>query len=100
MSVQVNWWVTGIMIFVVIAALAVVISLIIRTYSQKTATGKENLIGQIALVKERLNPEGVVAVEGELWDAVSQSGSMEAGQEVIILAVKGLTLLVEKNTKE
>ena len=97
---QISWWTTGILIFVIIGFIAVVISLIIRTYSQKTATGRENLKGQIAIVVESLNPNGVVSVEGELWNAVSKSGLIAAGQEVIISEVKGLILSVINKTKE
>lgn len=93
---QISWWTTGILIFLVIGLIAVVISLIIRTYSRKTATGRENLKGQAAVVVETLNPNGVVSVEGELWNAESKSGTIPAGQEVIISEVKGLILSVKK----
>jgi membrane-bound serine protease (ClpP class) len=97
---QTNWWFTGILIFVIIAVIIIVIALIIRTYSKQAATGREDLKGRIAVVRETLDPEGVVAVEGELWNAVSKSGRIEAGQEVVILAIKGLTLSVTNKTKE
>jgi membrane-bound ClpP family serine protease len=97
---QINWWLTGILIFAIIGLIAVVISLIIRTYSRKTATGKEDLKGRTATVIETLKPQGVVAVEGELWNAKSKSGNIEAGQDVIISEVKGLTLWVSNKTKE
>jgi membrane-bound serine protease (ClpP class) len=97
---QISWWTTGILIFIVIGFIAIVISLIIRTYSQKTATGRENLKGQVATVVETLNPNGVVSIEGELWNAVSKSGLIAAGQEVIISEVKGLILSVINKTKE
>jgi membrane-bound ClpP family serine protease len=97
---QISWWTTGIVIFIIIGFIAIVISLIVRTYSRKTATGRENLKGQDAVVVETLNPNGVVSVEGELWKAVSNSGLIESGQEVIISEVKGLILSVKNKTKE
>ena len=63
--------------FYSIGLIAVVISLIIRTYRRKTATGKEDLKGRVAIVVETLKPQGVVSVEGELWNAVSKSGVIE-----------------------
>jgi membrane-bound ClpP family serine protease len=94
------WWIIGILIFILIGVIAAVLALIIRTYSQKTATGKEDLTGRTAIVKETLQPAGVVLVEGELWDAVSRAGTIEADQEVTILEVKSLTLIVTNKTKE
>jgi membrane-bound serine protease (ClpP class) len=93
---QTNWWLVGILIFAAIGLIALVIALIVRTYSRPAATGKENLKGRTAIVKERLDPEGVISVEGELWNAVTQSGPIEAGQEVIITEVKDLILTVIK----
>ena len=92
------WWLTGILILAVIGLIATVTALIIRTYSRQAATGKENLKGREAVVVETLKPQGTVAVEGELWNAESESGTIEVGQEVIILKVKGLTLSVSKKT--
>jgi membrane-bound ClpP family serine protease len=95
---QGSWWLLGILIFAVIGLLAAVIALILRTYSRQAATGKEDLKGRSATVVETLKPAGVVSVEGELWNAVSESGVIAAGQEVIILKVKGLTLSVSNKT--
>lgn len=97
---QSSWWLTGIFIFAVVIFIAIVIALIIRTYSRQPATGKEDLKGRTAIVVETLKPQGVVSVEGELWNSISKSGIIEAGQEVIILEVKGLTLKVSNKTKE
>jgi membrane-bound ClpP family serine protease len=94
---QTNWWFTGILIFVAIGLISLVIALIVRTYRHRAATGKEDLKGRVAIVKD---PQGVVFVEGEFWNAVSQSGIIEVDQEVVISEVKGLTLSVNNKTKE
>ncbi len=97
---QSSWLLTGVLIFISIGLIAVVIALVLRTYSQKTTTGKEDLKGRNAVVRETLNPRGVVFIEGELWNALSLSGIIEAGQEVIVSEVKGLTLTVKIKIKE
>lgn len=97
---SINWWGTGIIIFAAIVLIVVVIVLIVRTYRRQAATGKEDLKGRVAIVTQTLEPRGVVAVEGELWNAVSKSGVIEVGQEVLISEVKGLTLSVTNKTKE
>jgi membrane-bound ClpP family serine protease len=81
---------------VIIALLVFIVFRILDTYGHKTVTGKEDLQGQTALVKERLDPEGTVLFQGEYWNAVSRSGRIEPGEEVIIEQVVGLKLYVTK----
>ncbi len=73
---------------------------IIDTHHRQATTGKEDLKGKTAVVRETLDPEGTVIYEGELWTAVSNSGRIEPGEEVTITKVKGLKLLVMKKVKE
>jgi membrane-bound serine protease (ClpP class) len=97
---EVNWWVISILIILVLAAAAYAIWRVILTYRRQAATGKEDIIGKKGQVKETLNPEGVVSFQGELWTAVSESGVVQPGEEVVITKVEGLKLSVKKITKE
>ena len=97
---QTNWWLVGVIIIVLVAVIAFVISRIISTYQHQATTGKEDLIGKEAIVKEALSPEGTVLFEGELWKALSESGNIEIGEEVLISKVDGLKLIVTKKGKE
>lgn len=56
-----------------------------------------SLIGARGIARERLEPTGYVLVGGELWQAELSPGaqSVEAGAEVRVLGLRGLTLLVE-----
>ncbi|HSW56781.1 MAG TPA: NfeD family protein [Dehalococcoidales bacterium] len=96
----VNWLMVTILSVLTAAVLAVVIWLIVRTYRQKTTTGKEDLKGRTAIVRTALTPRGVVFVEGELWNAISTSGKIEVGEEVIVSELIGLTLIVNIKGKE
>lgn len=60
-------------------------------------TAVYGMIGEKAIVKERLSPTGYVQVRGELWRAELPPGAtaVEKGQTVRVLEVKGLTLLVQ-----
>jgi membrane-bound serine protease (ClpP class) len=71
-----------------------VATIIFRDRRRRPTTGREGLIGEIGIVRSRLSPTGVVFVEGERWQATSQSGPIEAGQPVRIVAVHGLGLVV------
>ena len=53
-------------------------------------------IGRRAQAVERLEPSGYVRVNGELWRARARGGQVRAGDEVVVSAAEGLTLIVEK----
>jgi membrane-bound serine protease (ClpP class) len=59
----------------------------------KVTTGRKGLVGTRALALGRLAPAGQVRIGGELWNATSES-EVEAGTEVVITGVEGLTLRV------
>ena len=80
-----------IVIFIVVAVL-----LSLRTYRQKVAAGRENLVGRTATVEVALKPTGMVLVEGERWTATLDTGRAGPGEEVIITKVAGLKLYVTR----
>ena len=59
-----------------------------------SVVGVEALIGQRALVAAECRPLGQVRVVGELWQARCDPGA-DIGDEVIVKALDGLTLVVE-----
>jgi membrane-bound serine protease (ClpP class) len=90
----------ALLIVIIAGSVALVIILVVRTYRHQATTGKEDLRGKIAVVREPLDPEGLVFYQGDLWAALSTSGMIDTGEEVIITEVKGLKLLVTKKAKE
>ena len=87
--------IAGVVIFIA-ALVAFVINRVIRAHRRQARTGREELIGKTAVVKVALDPEGTVFFKGERWAAVSEKGRVEAGEDVIISGVDGLTLYVTK----
>jgi membrane-bound serine protease (ClpP class) len=67
-----------------------------RTLFRRSVTGREGLIGQIAIAKTSLSPRGTVFLEGENWTAVSEQGQVEPGEEVVVTGVNNLVLSVVK----
>ena len=59
-------------------------------------TGMEGLIGQVAVVRQALEPEGMVLVEGELWRAETDSGPIPVGERVVVISHKGYELKVRR----
>ncbi|MFH0768810.1 MAG: NfeD family protein [Chloroflexota bacterium] len=96
---QIDPWLIIVGIICVAAFLAVTVIWGIRAHRLKIAVGREDLIGKTAEVKVPLEPKGMVFVEGEQWAAISETGRVEPGEEVIITKVDGLKLYVHKNSK-
>ncbi|MFC2034280.1 NfeD family protein [Chloroflexota bacterium] len=96
---QIDPWliVTGIIIIVIFGAITIIWG--IKAHRHKIGAGKEELIGRTAEVKETLDPRGIVLIEGEMWTAISETGKVEAGEEVTINGVDNLKLYVSKKTK-
>lgn len=58
--------------------------------------GAGGLVGAVAVVHRKLEPEGWITVGAERWRAVTASGaSVDAGGAVRVVAARGLTLVVE-----
>jgi len=64
---------------------------IVRVHLRQPSSGREEMIGKDAEVRTPLTPEGLVFIEGERWDAVSESGNIEPGEEVTVTKVEGLS---------
>jgi membrane-bound serine protease (ClpP class) len=79
---------------------AIGVWLALRTRTRPVATGQEALIGKLAEVRRRLDPEGMVFVEGALWQAVSEDGAAEAGDWVRVVAMHDLRLIVQRIDRE
>ena len=62
---------------------------------RRPATGMESLIGKAAEVRQALTPDGMVFVNGELWHAESESGTIAAGEHVVVTGQAGFALRVK-----
>ncbi|WP_164969157.1 NfeD family protein [Candidatus Marinarcus aquaticus] len=90
-----------------IAAFAVVsvvifiylLKIIIQERDQKAKTGTEQMLGTVATVVKKNNNGYKVAIHSEVWNALSQE-EVQVGQEVIVEAIKGLTLQIKPKKKE
>jgi membrane-bound serine protease (ClpP class) len=66
----------------------------LRARRNKIVTGREGMIGEVAVAQTALAPAGKVFVHGEIWDAVS-SVDVPPGQKVVVQKVNGLQLKVD-----
>jgi membrane-bound serine protease (ClpP class) len=93
---EVNRWLIAAVTIVITAVFAFVVNRAVSAHRRQAKTGREDLIGKKALVKVALDPEGTVFFKGERWTAISNSGRVEPGEEVIVTKVDGLMLYVTK----
>jgi membrane-bound serine protease (ClpP class) len=86
---------------VAIAAIFVfVVASVVRTHRKRQPTGREAMVGTVAVARTTLDPAGTVLAHGELWQATMEKGSVEPGEEVMITKIDGLKLRVSKKNKE
>jgi membrane-bound serine protease (ClpP class) len=72
---------------------------VIPALHKRRITGSEGMIGLTGEVTEPLTPVGMVKVGDEYWKARSGGEKIEAGEEVEVLALNGLTLTVKLKDK-
>lgn len=69
-------------------------SIALKARRNKVTTGAQGLIGEIAVARTPLEPEGKVFVHGELWNAIS-TVPVQMGEQVRVRGVADLKLQVE-----
>jgi membrane-bound serine protease (ClpP class) len=87
----------------ILGSAMVIGAFVLRTLRSKPATGKNALIGQVAVVRKALEPAGMVYVDGEYWSAVADGlkdgESLPIGSHVEISEVEGLRLRVRATSR-
>lgn len=99
-GVGVALWAVALVVLLLIVFAATGIYLVLRTRSTPITTGQEGLVGRLAEVRKRLDPEGMVFVEGALWRAISEDGEVEPGEWVRVTGVYDLRLTVRRLIEE
>jgi membrane-bound serine protease (ClpP class) len=93
---RIDPWLIAVVCIVITGFLTFLVQRAISAHRKQAYTGREELIGKTAMVKVALNPEGMVFYKGERWTAISESGEVKVGEDVVIKKVDGLVLYVVK----
>jgi membrane-bound serine protease (ClpP class) len=93
---RVEPWIIVLIVVTTAAFIAISIILGIRAHHRPVSAGREDLIGNTAVVNTALDPKGLVLVEGERWTAILDKGRAEPEEEVIVTKVEGLKLRVTR----
>jgi len=67
----------------------------LQAQRRKPLMGMESLIGETAETYEVLEPSGRVLLQGEIWNAISLTGTINKGEKIRVRNIKNLTLYVE-----
>jgi membrane-bound serine protease (ClpP class) len=69
---------------------------IVQVRKLKPVTGQDELVGQVGIARQTLEPAGTVFIHGELWQARSTGEPIPAGEQVRVAGMDGLVLEVER----
>ena len=83
--------------FALVLVFGLVAFLVIKGIRRKVTTGKQGMKGLEVKIISDLNENqlGQVMCHGELWNAISESGILKAGQSGIVKSMNGMTLIVK-----
>jgi membrane-bound serine protease (ClpP class) len=95
---RISWSVIISSTIVTAAFFLAVIGLGIKAQRAKPVIGTEALLGETGVSLAPLDPSGTVLLHGEIWKAVSHSGTIEKGTKVRVVKREGFTLYVEPIT--
>ena len=80
-----------------LAVLSYIIYLLVKPVIVRSPmVGAEALIGLKGTALTRLEPEGLIMLEGERWKAQAVGGTIEKNEKVVVVGVEGLTLKVKR----
>lgn len=68
----------------------------IRAQRRHVSTGAEAMVGETGIAITDIDPAGAVKVQGEIWNAASESGPITKNSEIVVTGVKGLKFTVRQ----
>ena len=76
---------------------AFAVAKVVQIRRKPPVTGVEGLVGREGVARTRLDPEGTVLVQGELWRSTAADGRpIERDERVTVVAVEGFALRVTR----
>ena len=96
---QISWSVILPVVALTAAFSLVMVGMGVRAMRRRPATGREEMVGLVGIVKTALTPHGQLAVHGELWEAISDR-PLQPGDKAEVVRVEGLRLYVKPLSKQ
>jgi len=79
---------------IVSAVLVYLVNRATTAQKRRIAIGSETVVGDFAIARTELNPNGMVLYQGELWQAELIQGQATRDEQLVITGMKGLKLYV------
>jgi membrane-bound serine protease (ClpP class) len=97
---QISTYAIAAVTIVLLGFFLVVVTAVLRSRRRRVVTGREGLIGAVGIVRREIEPgrNGIVLVQGELWQAVAPEGRLNQGERVVVQSMDGLLLTVRRTT--
>jgi len=96
---QISWSVILPVVALAAAFSLFIVGMGVRAMRRRPATGREEMVGLVGIVKTALTPRGQLAVHGELWEAISER-PLQPGDKAEVIRVDGLRLYVKPLSKQ
>ena len=92
---QVSWPVAVAIAGTFVLLFGVAMTKVVQARRRTPTTGREELMGQVGVVRRALDPDGLVFVHGELWQARTTGDPIPVGERVSVEGIgEGLVLEV------
>lgn len=95
---SVNPWLIAGMVLILSSFFIFAVGAIVRARRRRPVTGQEGLIGKKVTARTVLDPKGMVFTDGALWEAESQDGRIEEGEDAVVTGMVGLKLKVSRES--
>jgi membrane-bound serine protease (ClpP class) len=96
-QMTVLWWPVFLIIAAAMLWFGFALTTVVRSRFSTLTIGREHLVGRIGHAESDLDPEGVVVVDGARWRArARRAAAISAGDDVVVMAVEGVVLDVER----
>jgi membrane-bound serine protease (ClpP class) len=90
-------WTLAVVAIITGAFFVFLVSIGLRALRKPYVSGREGVVGHAGEAKTDLDPTGKVFVDGTLWTATSESGTIVKGERVEVTQMTGLKLTVRKH---
>jgi membrane-bound serine protease (ClpP class) len=95
LGIKIPPWVTVLAVLLFAVYAITVFRLGTRILKKKPISGLTDMIGMEGKVIHQLTPEGYVQIEGEIWEARAETGTIKAGTSVVVVSQYRLKLVVK-----
>ncbi len=90
-------WILGLVAILTGGFFVFIVALGLRALRRPYIAGREGVVGHIGQARTDLSPSGHIFVDGALWTATSESGTINKGEDVLVVAMDGLKLTVRRD---